>query len=64
MPRLLRGDSVFRDIRLTKSHDCNNMIAKKGSSLMPAVNTVKLQLLARATRTGYKTFDGFVEGLF
>lgn len=31
---------------------------------MPVVNTVKPQLLARATRTGYKTFDGFVEGLF
>lgn len=31
---------------------------------MPAVNTVKPQLLARATRTGYKTFGGCVKGLF
>ena len=31
---------------------------------MPVVNTVKHNLLARATRTGYKTFDGSVEGLF
>lgn len=31
---------------------------------MPVVNTVKPQLLARAARQGYKTFDGFVKGLF
>ena len=31
---------------------------------MPVVNIVKHNLLARATLTGYKTFDGYVGGLF
>lgn len=63
-PPVAREPSFLRGIRLTKRFGCNNMITKKGSSLVPVVNTVKPQLLARAARTGYKTFDGFVEGLF
>ena len=31
---------------------------------MPVVNIVKHNLLARATLTGYKTFDGYVGGPF